>query len=123
MTSVAFPAERRSHRRFALQTPLRYREANGPLNAAWKNGSMLNMSATGIFIEVADSLMVGTKLELSMEWTGLYHGRQTMRLFLIASVLRTGLQGVALRILGHRFRDLSSPRVRIQRTEKKLAVA
>jgi PilZ domain len=84
---------------------------------------MLNMSASGIFIDVPDSLVVGAKLELSMEWTGLYHGRQTMRLFVIATVIRSDKRGVALRILSHRFRDVNSPRVRFQRTEKKLAVA
>lgn len=84
---------------------------------------MIDMSATGIFIDVPDSLVAGTKLELSMEWTGLYHGRQTMRLFLIASVTRVERRGTALRILSHRFRDVTSQRVRLQRSEKKLAVA
>jgi len=84
---------------------------------------MLNMSASGIFVDVPESMVVGAKLELSMEWTGLYHGRQTMRLFITATVIRAGKQGAALRILSHRFRDISSPRIRLQRTEKKLAVA
>ena len=119
MTSVATPSDRRSHRRFAIQTAMRYRAANGPLNAAWKNGRVLNMSASGILIEVPDSLAVGTKLELSMDWTGLYHGRQNMRLFLIASVNRTDSRGIALRILSNRFRDVSP--FRFQRVETAVA--
>ena len=84
---------------------------------------MLNMSASGMFIDVPDSLVAGAKLELSMEWTGLYHGRQSMRLFVTATVIRADKHGVALRILSHRFRDVSAPRVRLQHPEKKLAVA
>jgi hypothetical protein len=98
---------------------MRYRTANGPLNAAWKSGRVLNMSASGIFIQVPESLAAGTKLELSMDWTGLYHGRQSMRLFLIASVTRTGAQGVAMRILSHRFRDANP--ARFQRVQTAVA--
>ncbi len=82
---------------------------------------MLNMSATGILIHVPESLEVGTKLELQMEWTGLYHGRQTMRLFLIASVMRTGGRGAALRILSHRFREAVPARIRFQRAQQAVA--
>lgn len=102
---------------------MRYRAANGPLNAGWKGGLMLNMSASGILIQVSDSWAVGAKLEIAVDWTGLYHGRQSMRLFLVASVTRSGPRGAALRILSHRFRDASAARVRLPRAEKKLAVA
>ncbi len=80
---------------------------------------MLNMSATGILIQVPDSLAIGSKLELSMDWTGLYHGRQNMRLFLIAAVTRSGDKGVALRILSNRFRDVSP--FRFQRAQTAVA--
>jgi len=119
MTSVLTPADRRSNRRYALDTAVRYRSANGPLNAAWKNGRVLNMSASGILIHAPESLAAGTKLELSMEWTGLHHGRETMRLFLIATVTRTGGRGAALHILSHRFRDVRS--FRFQRAQTAVA--
>ena len=123
MTSVLPNAERRSNRRYALQTPLQYRAANGPLDSAWKHGGALNMSSRGILIDIPEAIAVGRKLELAMDWTGLYHDRQMMRLFLTASVTRTGPQGIALRILTHRFRDVSPMRVRVRRAEKNLAVA
>jgi hypothetical protein len=123
MTSVVIPADRRSHRRYSLQIPLRYRAANSPLNAAWKHGGMLNMSVSSILIHVPELLPVGTKLDLFMDWTGLYHGRQSMRLWLVASVTSTGSRGTALRILSHRFRDVIPDRVRLRRDEKNLAVA
>jgi hypothetical protein len=123
MTSLAIPTERRSHRRYTLETPLRYRAANSPLKTGWKHGRALDMNVGGILIHLPEPVAIGTKLELAMDWTGLYHGRQAMRLFLIASVSRNDTRGVALRILSHRFRDITPARVRIPRSDKNLAVA
>ena len=123
MTSLSIPAERRSHRRYSLETPLRYRAANSPLNAPWKQGRMLNMSAGGVLVQIPEPLAAGTKLELAMDWTGLYHGRQAMRLFLVTAVTRIDRRGAGLRILSSRFRDGSTARVRLPRGEKNLAVA
>jgi hypothetical protein len=123
MTSVPIAADRRSHRRFNLQIPLRYRTADGPIHSAWKRGGMLNMSASGLLIGIPGPATAGTKLELAMDWTGLYHGRQTMRLFLVAQVTRTGARGTALRILSHSFRDVTPARVRPERAVRNLAVA
>lgn len=123
MTSVLTQPDRRSARRYGLQTPLRYRPANGPLNAAWKHGSTLNMSAGGLLIDIPEPIALGSKWELAIDWIGLYHDRQKMRLFVTAAVTRTGHAGTAVRILSHRFRDMSPARVRLPRVEKKLAVA
>ncbi len=81
------------------------------------------MSAGGILVQFAESIAPGVKLELAMDWTGLYHNREKMRLFLIAQVTRTGGGGTALRIVSHRFRDLSPTRVRPRRAEANRAVA
>ena len=121
MTSVLTLPDRRSNRRYALQTPIRYRAANAPLRSDWRRGAALNMSAGGVLIDIPERLAVGTKWELAMDWTGLYHGRQTMRLYLIAAVTRSGARGVALRILSHRFRDANPTRVRMQRAQQAVA--
>jgi hypothetical protein len=123
MTSELSQADRRSTRRYDLQTPIRYRTANGPLNSPWKYGSARNMSAGGILVQLPESVSVGCKLELAIDWPGLYHDREKMRLFMIASVARIGSDGIALAIHSHRFRDMSLPRVRLRRSDKKLAVA
>ena len=123
MTSLAIPTERRSHRRYPLEIPVRYRAANCPLKTGWKHSRALDMSAGGILVHLPEPVAIGTKLELAMEWTGLYHGRQAMRLFLVASVTRRDERGAALRILSHRFRDVTPARVRIPRADKNLAVA
>jgi hypothetical protein len=123
MTSELRQTDRRSHRRYPLQTPLRYRAANAPLNAAWKQGTALNMSADGILVQLGETVAVGAKLELAMEWPGLYHGRDKMRLFLTAAVTRCEAGRTAFRIVKHRFREVTAPRVRLPRTDKNRAVA
>ena len=84
---------------------------------------MLDMSAGGIGIAAPEKLAAGAKLEIVMEWTGLYHGREAMRLYVVAAVVRTGISATGLRILDHRFRDVSPGRVRLPRRDKNLAVA
>jgi hypothetical protein len=117
------PTERRSYRRYTLETPLRYRAANCPLKTLWKHGRARDMSAGGILVDLPETVAIGTKLELAMDWTGLYHGRQAMRLFLVASVTRHDGRGAAFRILSHRFREVTPARVRIPRADKNRAVA
>ena len=121
MTSAIIPADRRYSKRYGLDSALHYRAANGPLNTPWKQGRALNMSAGGILIETAGSLAPGSKLEITMDWTGLYHGRQAMRLTIIAAVARVDSRGAALRILNHRFRDVNPTRVRFQRVQQAVA--
>ena len=123
MPSLSVSVDRRSQRRYALEQPLRYRAANGPLATPWKHGRMLDMSANGLLIQVPEPLEAGAKLEVAMDWTGLYHGRQAMRLFLVGTVIRTSSRGAGLRILNHRFRDMSPAHVRLPRGEKNRAVA
>ena len=84
---------------------------------------MLNMSAGGILVRIPEPLAFGAKLDIAMDWTGLYHGRQAMRLFLVAAVTRLERRGAGLRILSHRFRDVIAARVRLARSENNLAVA
>jgi len=115
--------ERRAMCRYGVQKPLRYRSAGSTLATLWKQGRALDMSARGILIDIPETLAIGARLELSMDWTGLYHDRPVMRLFLIAAVTRIDKRGIALRILSHRFRNVRPTAVRPQRAERKLAVA
>ena len=115
--------ERRAISRYPLRKPVRYRAAGCALASLWKQGRALDMSARGILIDIPETMAIGTRLELAMDWTGLYHDRQVMRLFLIAAVTRTDKRRIALRILSHRFREVRPTAVRPQRAERKLAVA
>lgn len=113
---------RRANSRYAVKIPLRYRLASArTLNCGWKPGRCLDMSARGIRVDIPESMPVGSRLELSMDWPGLFHGVEMVRLFLLASVRRVDGRGVALRILRHRF--FGSPRVRSLRGDEEQAVA
>ena len=88
-----------------------------------KSGRALDMSVSGIRIEIPETVEAGATLELLIDWTGLYHGRLAVRLFLTCLIVRVDAQSTALRIVSHQFRDASYARSRPGRTERTLAVA
>jgi hypothetical protein len=112
---------RRAHPRYAFVTPLRYRAAAGAMHSNWKSGRSVDMSAGGILIDIPETLPVGSRLELAMDWPGLYHGKPMVLLSLTASVVRVDLRGTALRILNHQFRDVSAVATGPRRWERNLA--
>jgi hypothetical protein len=101
---------------------LQYRATGGEISTAWKSGGTLDMSVDGIFIDTPEAAPIGTKLELEIDWPGLYHGKPMVRLLVIGSVVRNDGRGTALRILSHRFRYVR-PAVVPRRTESNLAMA
>jgi hypothetical protein len=94
---------RRHAHRFAVQALLRYRTSGSVLNSAWKSSRTLNMSSGGVLIDTTEALPVGTRLELAIDWVGLYHGKPMVRLLVLGSVVRTDRCGTALRILSHQW--------------------
>lgn len=114
---------RRAAHRYSLNAPLQYRAPLSNLPSGWKGGRLIDMSGTGLRVEIPETVAEGTMLEFVMEWTGLYHGRSAVRLFLTASVVRVDARGTAMRILNHQFRDERPAVVRTRRVERNLAVA
>lgn len=114
---------RRANNRYAVSRELAYRPSDGASERAWQRGRTLDMSASGILIDIPAGIPVGSQLELEMDWPGLYHDRLMMRLSLTASVVRVDARGTALRILRHEFRDGGRGVVRAKRTETNRAVA
>ena len=112
---------RRDAHRYSPSAPLQYRAPQSKLPSDWKSGRLIDMSATGLRVEIPETLAEGTMLEFVMDWTGLYHGKSSVRLFLTASVVRVDARGTALRILKHQFRDARPAVVRPR--ERNLAVA
>ena len=115
---------RRSHQRFAMCRKMAYR-VTGPVSRnGWKQGTVLDMSATGIRFETANPLPEGAVIDVVLDWPGIYHGRDEVRLFLKGTVCRIGLEGVALEITGHdfRFAPAGIPN-RLGLTQRRLAVA
>ncbi len=105
-----------------MNLPLHYRAPDTNLPSGWKSGRLIDMSATGMRIEIPETVAEGTILEFAMEWTNLYHGRP-VRLFLSGSVVRVDACGTALRILSHQFREVRPSVLHPRRVERNLAVA
>ena len=105
-----------------MNTPLQYRAPDTNLPSGWKSGRLIDMSATGLRIEIPETVATGTMLEFAMEWTSLYHGRP-VRLFLTGSVVRVDAGGTALRIVSHQFHDVRPRVLHPRRVERNLAVA
>lgn len=101
---------RRAHARYDLRTALRYRSGS-----EWTQGVTRDMSAGGLLVEIPEELPLGSTLELGLDWTGLYHDREVVRLFVRASVVRRDERGTALRILHHQFRAALPAVVQAQR--------
>ena len=101
---------------------MRYRISGANLDPAWKNGRTLNISVSGMLIEIPEAVPVGAELELSIEWLRLYHGRPTV-LLVIGTVIRNDEHGTALRILCHEFRCALAAAIPSRSAEKSLAVA
>jgi hypothetical protein len=101
-----------------------YRVPSEGRDTAWKQGRVIDMSATGVRFEASQALLAGTRVDLVMDWPGIYHGRAEVRLFLSGTVCRDGLEGTALQITNHdfRFAPVEIPS-RFRKTERKLAVA
>jgi hypothetical protein len=115
---------RRSHHRYSLDRKMAWRLSGEPRQGGWKQGLAMDMSATGIRLTMTNPPAIGAELEVVMDWPGIYHGRQEVRLFLTGTVCRNMIDGIALRITNHdfRFAPVEVP-ARFRRSERKLAVA
>ncbi len=114
---------RRTARRHDVKMPLQYRISEGKIASPWKCSQTIDMSVDAILIDTAKALPLGTKLELAIDWPGLYHGKPMVHLLVIGSVVRNDRRGTALRILNHEFRDVRPAVVHPRRAERDRAVA
>lgn len=76
----------------------------------WLPGHTIDMSARGMLLDISDALPAGTRLEVVMDWPGIYFGRKKVRLFVIGVVARVDARGTALRMVRHEFRDAAAKR-------------
>ena len=101
------PINRRAADRYVLRMPLQYRTI---AQSQWLPGHTIDMSARGLLLEIPDALPPATRLEVVMDWPGIYFGRKKVRLFLIGMVTRVDARGTALRMVRHEFRDVAARR-------------
>jgi hypothetical protein len=101
---------RRASARYNFVTALRYRAYRQTAITCSGMGRTIDMSAGGAAIEIGRVLEEGTEMELVLDWPGIYHGKQRMRLILWGEVLRSTESGTSLKILSHQFRNAATER-------------
>ena len=101
---------RRAGARYGFVTELRYRAYRQTCIIGSGAGHTVNMSGGGVAIAIERVLEAGAEVEMVMDWPGIYHGRQRMRLFVWGEVLRSDERFTALRIVSHEFREAAPVR-------------
>jgi len=112
--------ERRSTQRYQLNFPLHYRTWYGSSTGEWKSGNSVDISVHGILIRANEKIPCGRRVEIEMDWPGVYHDKPMMRLFVAGKVIRSDRGGIALAILNHRFYEPARP---MERPVERAAVA
>lgn len=101
----------RASARYSFVTGLRFRAYRQAAITCSGSGQSADMSAGGIAIEIGKVLETGVEVELVLDWPGLYHGRQRMRLFVWGEVVRSDESVTAVRIVTHEFREAAAKAV------------
>lgn len=96
--------ERRKRARHQFAAPLRYRLVGREDASRSGTGLTVNMSAEGMLVDLCRATEPGTRIELSIDWPGLYHGAVRVRLMVTAKVLRTDGHRVGVKVLDAVFR-------------------
>jgi PilZ domain len=114
---------RRATNRYPVKTLMQYRISGSELESDWQGGRTLDMSAGGILINIPEAASLDSRLELLIDWPGLYHGKPMVHLVLVGSVVRHDHRGTAIRIVSHEFRPVRPGVVTSRRTERNFAAA
>ncbi len=115
VANAHIPEERRLKFRYPLDLSVRFRSLAPKGSAFSGEGKAVNLSSAGILVASRHPMVVGTLLEMSMEWPSLIDGRIPLQLVVVGRVLRreaaSGASLFAATIERHEFRTMriSSP--------------
>jgi|GEM_PF-883936 len=95
--------ERRSKVRFPLDLRVSYRtlEREAPFAG---EGSVVNMNGRGILVSSRQNIGIGARMELSIEWPSLLHGRVPLRFVTQGQVVRCDESSFAVILAKYQFR-------------------
>ena len=96
--------ERRSGRRFAIDTELCYMLRRGKTILATGTGRTVDMSSSGILVSSTQGLYISAEIELSIAWPACIDGKVPMQLCVIGQTVRVQRNLTGIRILKHEFR-------------------
>jgi hypothetical protein len=101
--SDASPMERRSKVRFPLELRVSYRTI-GRRSPCSGEGWVVNMNRGGVLVSAEHEVDVGARMELSIEWPSLLHGRVPLRFVTVGAVVRCDASSFAVMLVRHQFR-------------------
>ncbi len=99
-----FENDRRATDRFPIESDLRYKlmEARHILETG--QGRTLNMSSGGILFTAETRLLVGRRVELSVEWPAQLNENCGLKLVALGRIVRSNSETAAIRIEKYDFR-------------------
>ena len=97
------PVERRSRVRFPIELRVRYRTLGRGVPCAGE-GWVVNMNRDGVLVSSPQEVSLGARMELSIEWPSLLHGRIPLRFVTVGTVVRRDASNFALTLARYHFR-------------------
>ncbi len=97
-------AERRANTRFPLTQKVRYAVSGRRAPMETGSGRIIDLSSSGLSFTADRPLLIGQKLEVSIDWPAPLDGGVKLQLTVSGVVVRTNGTTTALEILGHEFR-------------------
>ena len=94
------PVNRRSHRRYPIALSIDYKLLNQDRVEHRGSGKTVNVSSAGILFEADMALPLDTLVAILMDWPFLQDGVHPLKLVILARIVRSHRQLVAVRI-GH----------------------
>jgi hypothetical protein len=101
--SRTFLMERRSKVRFPLELRVSYRTLGRGTPRAGE-GWVVNMNRGGVLVSAQHEISAGTRMELSIEWPSLLHGRVPLRFVTVGDVVRCDTSSFAVALARYQFR-------------------
>jgi hypothetical protein len=101
--------ERRSHRRYALNLGLSFRQVSGTKSIAEGTGKLGDISSGGVLFLTAAPPAMGATVELFVDWPYRGENGTPLHLLLFGRVVRRDGSSVAVQTIRHEFRPARSP--------------
>jgi c-di-GMP-binding flagellar brake protein YcgR len=101
-------AERRASGRFRIEQEIRYRMLDRKNGNRCGSGRTLDMSSGGVLFTADESLPVGKRVELAVDWPARLDGRCALKFVATGPVVRTQAGAAAIAIERYEFRTKGS---------------
>jgi len=96
--------ERRTSKRFPIQSDIRYRMLESGKHMPQTDGKMIDMSSHGVRILAAQPLPCGKRVEVSISWPVALNATCGLKLMVTGEVVRSDSDQTVVTIVKHEFR-------------------